>query len=100
MGSFVKVGSQTAANEQQRGTFVEVSTGKEIERNQEPAHSSPVVSKTTSSPVKSGVSKKEISKDYRPACQKDCRAAQSPEDHREEGYPCAGQEDGPFRLWL
>ena len=62
MGSFVKVGSQTAANEQQRGTFVEVSTGKEIERNQEPAHSSPVVSKTTSSPVKSGVSKKKSAK--------------------------------------
>ena len=54
--------SQTAANEQQRGTFVEVSTGKEIERNQEPAHSSPVVSKTTSSPVKSGVSKKKSAK--------------------------------------
>ncbi len=62
MGSFVKVGSQTAANEQQRGTFVEVSTGKEIERNEEPAHSSPVVSKTTSSPVKSGVSKKKSAK--------------------------------------
>lgn len=62
MGSFVKVGSQTAANEQQRGTFVEISTGKEIERNQEPAHSSPVVSKTTSSPVKSGVSKKKSAK--------------------------------------
>ena len=63
MGTFVKAGSQTSAvNGQQRGTFVEISTGKEIERNQEPVRSSPVVSKTTSSPVKSSTTKKKAAK--------------------------------------